>query len=214
MRTDAGALVSEGSLGAGRVIYIASAPDAAWGGLSATGFFAATVVRASLFIALPRDNAMNVAIGQPITMSVPGRHAGQPSFRVRETHGVESVIAPARLPSATLLQIPPQQRAGVVTVATTDSTDVMAASVNVPTAESLLDFMTPDEWAESVKDIATDDVQIVTTEPGRELQQSLLEAKVGSELWPLCILLALLCAGAESVVSRLITRGETATGTP
>ena len=127
---------------------------------------------------------------------------------------MESVIAPERLPSATLLQIPPQQRAGVVTVATTDSTDVMAASVNVPTAESLLDFMTPDEWAESVKDIATDDVQIVTTEPGRELQQSLLEAKVGSELWPLCILLALLCAGAESVVSRLITRGETATGTP
>ncbi|MGA0834420.1 MAG: hypothetical protein ACO3QO_07875, partial [Candidatus Kapaibacteriota bacterium] len=56
-------------------------------------------------------------------------------------------------------------------------------------------------------------VDVTYTEPGKDLQTSMSQARIGSELWPLSIMLALLCAVAESVVSRMMARDATASGT-
>lgn len=211
--TDAGAFLTESARGAGRLLYVAVNPDPSWGSFAGTGFFAAVVVRSALYAMVPQDERTSAMIGQPLTIPVPGRWAGEKLFRLRETGGVTSDVAPARLPSQTLLQVPSQERAGVVFVTTQNGVDVAAASVNVPRIESLLEFMDADQWQQAAQRMVDASVDVTYTEPGKDLQTSMSKARIGSELWPLSIMLALLCAVAESAVSRMMARDATASGT-
>ncbi len=212
--TDVGALVSEGTIGSGRVLYLAAGVDGTWGPLAGTGFFAATMVRASLYLAMPRDQGIPARIGETITAPIPGRMSGEAAFRVTDVDGIASTATPVRLPSATLLTIPAQRGAGVVTVTTTDSAAVMTVAVNPPVEESRLSYLSDSEWLTGVRTMVADPDRVVATATGRQLAEAVQVARVGSELWPLFIVLAVLCAIAESVVSRLMARDETAAPSP
>ena len=208
--TNAGALISEGALGAGRVIYLGLGVDGTWGPFMGSELFAVTVVRASLYTAQPRDHGADVAIGEPISVPVPGRFAGTPSFVVQDPTGVSSSLAPVRLPTTTLLSLPAQRQAGVIRVATQDSAAVMTVAVNPPVLESMLTYYDDDAWRDGVSEIVSDPDRVVVTQAGRTMEDAVRSARVGSELWPLFVVLAVFCAIAESLVSRFMARDETA----
>lgn len=212
-QTDAGSMITESTLGSGRVLYVAVSPDPSWGSFASTGFFAAVVVRSALYAMVQQDERTSAMIGEPLTIPVPGRWSGEKMFRLSQTDGTTGDVAPARLPSQTLLQVPAQTRAGVVLVTTGSGADVAAASVNVPRTESLLQYLDGDQWQQAAEEMVAAAVDVSHAEPGKELQTSMSQARIGSELWPLCIMLALFCAVAESVVSRRMARDATTPGT-
>ena len=211
--TDAGAFLTESTRGAGRLLYVAVNPAPSWGSFAGTGFFAAVVVRSALYAMVQQDERTSAMIGEPLTIPVPGRWSGEKMFRLSQTDGTTVDVAPARLPSQILLQVPAQTRAGVVLVTTGSGADMAAASVNVPRTESLLQFLDGDQWQQAAEEMVAAAVDVSHAEPGKELQTSMSQARIGSELWPLCIMLALLCAVAESVVSRRMARDATTPGT-
>lgn len=212
--SDAGAFLSEGGRGGGRVIYVAVGLDGTWGPFGGTGLFAATVVRASLYTTMPRDQGVDVAIGQGISAPVPGRFTGEASFLVKDELGVVTSLAPVTLPSATILSIPPQQRAGVLKIMTQDSTAVMTVAVNAPSEESMLAYLSDDEWEGGVGMLTPEPDRVFVSKPGRSIEQAVTTARTGSELWPLFIVLALCCAVAESLVSRFVAQDVGAAASP
>jgi len=212
--TNAGPLISEGAIGSGRVIYVGVGLDGSWGPFAATGLFAATVVRASLYTSNSRDVGVESMIGEPVSAPVPGRYAGAPSFLVTDPSGVTTSLAPVRLPTATLLSLPAQRQAGVVRIATADSTAVMTISVNPPVQESMLTFLDDDAWEDGIAALVSAPDRVVVTEAGRSMDDAVRSARVGSELWPLFVVLAVLCALAESLVSRFMAQDETGSVSP
>jgi hypothetical protein len=136
---------------------------------------------------------------------MPPRFSAEPAVVVADRTSGSYTVAPARLPSSTVLNLPPQQHAGVLKVSTRDSVAVMTVAVNAPTEESLLSFLDDDTWNSGVQRLTNFPDRVVVTDAGRRLQESINTARVGSELWPLFIVLAVMCAIAESLVARFLS---------
>ncbi|MCX6141086.1 MAG: BatA and WFA domain-containing protein [Candidatus Kapabacteria bacterium] len=209
VQTGAGALVSEQTLGRGRVIYSAVAPTLGWSTYPGTGLFAAFVVRSILYCVAPRDQGLNVLLGQPVRVPVPPKLAGRESFVIDDATRMKSTVTPVRLPSSTMVSVPPQFRSGVVKVSTTDSLPVVTVAANGPTNESRLIFLSKDKWKPLVDPLVGNADHVVEVSADTSMHDVVQAARTGSELWPLCVLLALACAIAEMLVSRFMAQ-ETA----
>ena len=210
MQTGAGALISEQRVGRGRVIYSAVAPSMEWSTFPSTGLFAAVVVRSVLYCVAPRDQGVNVVLGEPVRTPVPPKLAGREAFVIDDVLRVRSTVAPVRLPTSTLVQVPPQFRSGVVKISTTDSLPVATVTANGPTNESRLLFLNKQGWKPLVEPLVVEADHVVEVSADTSMREVVQAARTGSELWPLCILLALVFAVAEMLVSRFMAQ-ESAT---
>lgn len=209
VQTGAGALVSEQAVGRGRVMYCAVAPTIPWSTYPGTGLFAAFVVRTMLYCVAPRDQGVDVVLGEPVRVPVPPRLAGREAFVVDDVQRMKSTVAPVRLPTSTVIAIPPQFRSGVVKVLTTDSLPVLTVTANGPTNESRLTYLDAGSWKSIVNPLVPNAEHVVEVTAERSMREVVQAARTGSELWPLAIVLALACAVAEMMVSRFMAQ-ETA----
>jgi len=206
VQTSAGAMISEGVLGQGRVIYCAVPPTMEWSSFPATGLFAAFMVRSILYTVSPRDQGVSVAIGESVRVPLPPRRAGDQSFVARDVSDIETTLYPIRLPSTTLLEVPAQDRSGVVKIRALDSASVMTITANPRTTESRLDFFDRDAWSEGLAPMVDHPEHIVEVSAQSSMRDVAQAARTGSELWSVCVVLALLFAAAEMAVSRFMAQ--------
>lgn len=208
--TDVGPLLSEGTLGAGRVIAFAVGIDQTWGTFAYSGFFPAMVVRSAVYLSSIHRANINEDIGKPIAIQLPMRYAGEPRFKVTDVMNTSLELNPVHLSSGAMLHIGGQPKPGVVLCNTASGIGVAAISVNAPTEESELNFVTDDLWLRSVKELSANPSHVVLA-TGRSVADAIRTARQGSELWPLCIVIALLCAVSESLVARYAATDKAAT---
>jgi hypothetical protein len=209
MKTGAGAFVSEGTSQGGRVLYVASSPRSEWGGLGATGIFPMLAVRGTLYASMPRDAGIQAMIGERIQAPIPPRLAGTAAFSMIDVNGVSSALASVPQATGEAVIIAAQSRAGVVKVLTADSAAVVAVTVHRPSRESVLSFLDKGTWTDRVKPMVASPERVTAVDAADGMDRAVQHARIGSELWPLFIVLALLCAVAEMIVARFWAR-ETA----
>lgn len=202
MRTQRGPYVVEGSSSGGRVLFVAASPLAAWGTLGMSGVFPMLMVRSVLYAGMPRDAGLDVRIGERVQAPIPPRAAGKGTLTVIDAHGVSSTVAPSPHPAGDVVIIPAQYRAGVVKVMAADSSAVVAVSVHRPVHESILSYMDDAAWRATVSRQVRDADHVEVVDASDGMDRAITHARLGSELWPLCIVLALLCAIAEMLVAR------------
>ncbi|MEN9281708.1 MAG: hypothetical protein RL594_643 [Bacteroidota bacterium] len=206
VRTGAGGLITEATLGQGRVIYFAIAPDLSAGSFPVSGIFVTALVRSTLYVVAPRDQGISVELGKSISVPIPSRLAGRDAFVIADQSGYSTISKPIRLSTATLLSIPAQYNAGVTVVSTVDSMPVMTVAANVPTAESRLSFFEKNDWKAAVDKLVVRPDHVAEISAGESVRSAIQAARTGSELWPLSVVLALLCAVAEMLVARFFVR--------
>lgn len=206
VQTSAGAMITESVLGQGRVIYCGVPPTMEWSTFPTTGLFAAFMVRSILYTVSPRDQGLSVAVGDAVRVPVPPRHAGDQSFVARDVYDVETTLFPVRLPSSTLLELPPQYRSGVVKIRAQDSSSVMTATLNAATTESRLDFIERGTWANELAPMVDHPDHVVEVSTQSSMRDVAQAARTGSELWSVFVVLALICAVAEMAVSRFMAQ--------
>ncbi|MBI2794994.1 MAG: VWA domain-containing protein [Ignavibacteria bacterium] len=206
--SDAGSFLVETMHGYGRTLYIATAIDPAWSTMGSTGLFAATMIRSSIYLVLPRDQGIYAKPAETVTVQVPARFANEQSFIIVDANRVSTTQTPARLPSSTLITVPAQHQVGVVKILTSDSTAVVPVTVNGPKEESHLTFFDDDEWRQGVGALTANHNNIIVTKSGRSMEQAAMKARTGSELWSLFIVLSLLCAFTELLISRFFASDE------
>lgn len=206
VRTGAGGLITEATLGQGRVIYFAIAPDLSAGSFPVSGIFVTALVRSTLYVVAPRDQGISVELGKSISVPIPSRLAGRDAFVIADQSGYSTISKPIRLSTATLLSIPAQYNAGVTVVSTVDSVPVMTVAANVPTAESRLSFFEKNDWKAAVDKLVVRPDHVAEISAGESVRSAIQAARTGSELWPLSVVLALLCAVAEMLVARFFVR--------
>lgn len=202
LRTGGGSLLTEVSSGNGRMIYCGVGDDPSWGTFPVTGLFPTVLVRSVSYLVAPRDKGVEARLGEPVTVPVPPRLSGRDRFLLVDATGAATELLPARLPSGPVLAIPAQYRAGVVKVMTPDSAAVMTVSVNAPTDESMLTYLSDEAWKKETAAMVSVPDHVTVLDASRDMMSEIQRARTGSELWPLCIVLALVCALAEMAISR------------
>jgi len=204
--SDAGVILAETSIGAGRVIYCGLAPTTSWSTWPMTGLFAATTVRSVLYLTMPRDAAVHALRGETVSLPVPPRLASRDQFALTDVTNTTTMISPVRLPSSVRVSIPSQDASGVVKVTSDETSPVGAVAFNSPVAESQLQFDDVDEAVGRIKTLVEDKDRVLGINDAADLRKSITEARTGSELWPLFVVLALLSALGEMAVARYAAR--------
>jgi hypothetical protein len=158
---------------------------------------------------MPRDAGIQAMIGERIQAPIPPRLAGTAAFSMIDVNGVSSTLASVPQATGEAVIIAAQSRAGVVKVLTADSAAVVAVTVHRPSRESVLSFLDKGTWTDRVKPMVASPERVTAVDAADGMDRAVQHARIGSELWPLFIVLALLCAVAEMIVARFWAR-ETA----
>jgi hypothetical protein len=157
-------------------------------------------------VVAPRDQGLNVALGESVSIPLPARLASREAFVIQDQSGVNAVVKPVRLSTATLLAVPAQYAAGVTLVSTTDSLPVVTVAANASTKEARLEFFDDTQWKGSVDQMVLRPDHVAEISAGASITSAIRQARTGSELWPLATVLALACALAEMFVARYFVR--------
>jgi hypothetical protein len=206
--TGAGPFLTEATLGAGWILYVAVPPTTAWSSLPSTGLFPTLIVRGIAHLVSPRDEGATTVLGEAVAVQIPPRFSGVPTLVLRDVLNTDRTVQTSSTGERTVVLMPPQEQPGVVVFRTGEQTDVSAVSVNGPTNESLLDYLDNPQWMTAARTMTATPDRVMAVDASRTLGTDIARARLGSELWPLFIVLALLCAVAEMAVARYWVRDE------
>jgi len=189
-------------VGAGKVLFFTSMADGKQSTLGSTGLFAALMVRSALYLSSSNTQVQQARINESVMYPIPRSYQGVSSFTVTDAQGYKAELAPVRLPSGVHIPVPAQSQPGIVTIATSTGTVIGGITVVRPSAESILRYFSEQEFTSLLgRFVVHPDRVLMAT--GRSMHEAVRSARIGSELWPLCIILALFCAITEMVIARL-----------
>jgi hypothetical protein len=180
----------ERTCGAGTVLLFASAADKEWSNFPLRPAFLMIVRRAVQHAVLSRRLPPTVRVHDPITATLPARDAGQ-RLPLKDPRGggmmLNATLSPdGRGASAELSDTP---FAGFYQIGEGDASQRFAA--NGPRDESVLDALD----REGVRARSGVDWQWIGAEG--DVAAQIARSRVGREIWPVLIALAIACLGAE-----------------
>lgn len=199
-----GAFLSESRLGEGRALYCAVPPTTAWSNFPLTGVFPVIVFRSIVYAASREQLGAEVVAGQSYTLALPKRHAAGGSFKVIDPARTESFRQAVQLPGGATLGLGILKQPGVFSIASSSGQTVATVAVNPPAGESTISVYDKDEFKKAIAQNVEEKTPIEVLDATQNVSQSVARARIGTELWKLFVILAIVCALAEMIVARLV----------
>lgn len=198
--TPSGSFLSENRIGEGRILYIASLPETGWGNLQFTGIFPTLVYRSIIYLTASQDISMFVRVGEPFSLNLPLKYSSE-NFKVVDNNGVESFVTPIKLPSSLILNFSGFNQPGVWTIYDNKGTFVKQIAVNFDETESIIKPISTDNIEKYLNKIFGDKTNKTIITNNDKLNNEIIRSSVGTELWQLFLILAILLAISEMIVS-------------
>lgn len=206
IRVPDGAILAESKQGTGRILYCALPGTTDWSSFPLTGLFATIANRAVSYLSAAEYAGSSIVVGAAVNVSLPGKFASGGNFTIVDPMGTESFRQATMLPSGAILSMEALHQPGVYVVKTADGRTVQIIAVNPPSSESTINQLTEGELRERLTAVVPDKGQIEVLQQSRNVAEEVTRARVGTELWKLFVVLAILCALAEMVVARTSSR--------
>lgn len=197
-----GAFLAESKLGSGRAMFCAVPPTQNWSTFPMTGIFVSIANRAVAYLSASESFGDDISVGQTINLSLPKKFASGGNFKILDPNGVESFRQAAVLPGGAVLSLESLHQPGVYVLETNEGKIVKTLAVNPPASESIITQFTNDELKQTLARRAPDSRQAEVIDNARNLSTMVARVRVGTELWKLFVVLAILCALAEMFVAR------------
>lgn len=206
IRLPDGALLSESRMGNGRVLYSGVPPTTQWSSFPLTGLFASITNRAVSYLSAAEYMGSEVVVGSPVNVVLSGKYAGGGNFTILDPENTESFRQASMLPSGAVLSMESLHQPGVYLVKTADGHTVQTIAVNPPASESAIVQMEKDELLSTLQEFTPEEGQVEVLEQTRDVAVEVSRARVGTELWKLFVILAVLCALAEMIIAKTSAR--------
>ncbi len=197
-----GAFLAETRVGEGRVLYCAVPPTTEWSNFPLTGIFPTLVFRSIPYLSAREQVGASTLCGKAFSFLLPKRINSVGRFIVSDPSGVESTREAVRLPSGAMLHLGVQQQVGTTVLKSMDGQDLSCFSTNVAASESLLQFFSASESQAACAMRLEKGTALETLDIHKNIADGVARARMGTELWKLFVLLAILAALAEMAVAR------------
>jgi len=197
-----GAFLSESRPGEGKVLYCGVSPDNTWSTFPITGLFPTITYRSIIYLSSSEDLGVNIEAGQSCNLPLPKKFASGGNFRILDPNGTEFYKQAVMLPTGAILSFDILKQLGVYSVQSNNGQTVSILSVNPPASESILSTPDKSDFLKAVESRAIEDTHIEFIDRTYNVFDSVLRARVGTELWQFFLLAALLCALAEMIIER------------
>jgi len=197
-----GAFLSENKIGNGKIFYCAVPPTPDWSNFPFTGIFPTILYRSVVYLTAREELGAETVTGTSLTLSLPKRFTTSGNFKALDTNNTEFFRQAALLPSGASLPLGTLNQLGVYQIFTAEGKPVTTVSVNFPSSEGILSFLSKDELIQVLHSRVSEKTIVEYIENPQNVVASVARARIGSELWQACLIAALLCAIAEMLVAK------------
>lgn len=195
-------LLSEIKSSNGRILYFGLPLDAKSSNFEQTSLFPAFILRSIMYLNSNILSYINAEINQNIVVSLPKKLLNSTQIKVLDPNKKEYFQNVAFLPSSSIFSIDKAEYPGVFQFSNMSNQAIFTVSVNTPQKESILDYKSENEVKEFLKKFTSNTDNIIYEDKWQELSGKINRIKTGTEIWQICILLAILFAFTEMWVQR------------
>ncbi len=201
--SDGSGFLNEYATGAGRVLLFSVEANIGWSDLPLKGVFAPLLHRSIVYLSGGNQIVSSGIVGETITATMRLRSVGNDSYVVRSPGSIDERIVPhTRTGSGmSVFESSPTTETGVYALKSGAKT-LFATAVNVNPAESDLRHATQEELSVFWKYVGVKEDQAQRLPASDKLQTTVLESRLGVELWKYFLALAILVALVEMIVGR------------
>ena len=189
--------IIERTFGLGRVVMFASTADTAWNDFPVRPSFVPLMHRTLGAMIARQDEGLNVRVGQKFTRRLASELLDQEA-RIFKPRATDALLEQRRIEMVNgwpTLQYDHTDLSGIYEVAVGDKRGALRFAAQPDAGESSLDELSSEQ-----KKLLSSVAHLVEWAPNVSLRDQMLQARSGAEFWLLLVLLALLIAGAETVL--------------
>ena len=197
-----GCFLSESKLDNGKVLYCSVTPDMQWSSMPMTGFFPTMIYRSVFYLSAKENFGYNMKIGRPFMLPIPKKFTNNNNFKIIDPNKNELFASAAVLPGGAFITLDKVNLPGVYSVYNSAGQVVTVASANIDGSESDLTALSYSELEKKIKQTLPNNSNIKVIKQNDNIGADIVRARVGTELWQLFVLLAIIFALAEMYVAK------------
>ncbi len=184
------------------MFYIAVSPGDEWSSFPLTGLFPIIIYRGIIYLTSSSIISQYVEPGKDYHISISKRFAQGGNFKIIDPVGTESFKSAALLPAGAVIAFEPFRQFGVYRVLSSVGEPAGIISVNPIPSESMTESLSRKVIIKSIEGLVSDNSIIEFVDNPQNIKQNIKRARIGTELWQIFIIGALLCAIAEMLIER------------
>jgi ABC-type transporter MlaC component len=195
---DGSAFLSEYSVGSGKVVLFSSLPSLSWSNLPVKGIFAPLITKLVSYLTFIRGSESNYIVGDEIVVSQGAQL--QPQIKIIRPDNSEQFIQPELKGFNKQFVYSDSELFGIYKFYTGDRM-FEASAVNLDILESSGEFLESDEIENEIKNLS-DQFEVIELSQTGNYSEAISQARFGTELWKIFLILALCLALIEMFVSK------------
>jgi hypothetical protein len=197
-----GAFLSEIRYGNGKLLYCAVSPNSEWSNMPVTGFFPAFIYRSAYYLSSKEEYGQNISAGESVRLEVPKKFSGDRNYSIVDPNGKEFYLQQITLPQSAILEFPALLIPGVYKVSDPNGKPLATISANVTPSESYVISLSKDKISDNLSSLIKGDNDVLYYDRELNIAEIIQEAKTGTELWQLFLVLSIITALIEMLVAR------------
>lgn len=193
--------LNELEYGNGKVLYFAVSQNMKWSNFPLTGLFPALLNRSFIYLSGGKGNFYQTNNLDKIIINIPKNIALDNNFVLVSPSGIESNLKGSELPSGSVVIFNDLEEEGTYFLKNSGNKFVAVFAINHNPDESVLDYHSKNELEEIIS-YKFPNTFVNILDDYNELDLKSLRANLGTELWQIFLILALLCGLAELFVQK------------
>ncbi|NOX17981.1 MAG: hypothetical protein GXO87_06845 [Chlorobi bacterium] len=184
--------------GKGKVVVFYSAPVLSWSDFPVKNIFSPLIVRSVAFLTSSGRTNQSYFAGEPVALNFGGKLSS--SIKIESSFGLNVIVPADKTEGKRRMKFTDTFIPGNYKVINGKKA-IDYFSINIDAQESLNEYYTADEFAAKLRTAGVKS-KMITVQPGEDIGKIIKETRYGSELWRLFLILALLAAVIEMLISK------------
>jgi hypothetical protein len=203
MRIAEHALLSESVYNSGKLFYFALSPDIKMSDFPLTALFPALIYKSIMYLTAKDIKGNDFIIGEQISITIEPKYSGDGNFEIIDPNGNSFFAQGIRVSSGSLLSFKDLSIPGNYMIKNNDRI-VSIFSVNVNPSESDNNYLNEEEINQKLEQIFTDALSINHLSSTEKIDNMIIRARIGSELWQIFVILALVFSALEMIIQKTL----------
>ncbi len=197
-----GAFLAEANYGKGKTLYCSTGLDDEWGNYALSGLFPTLLYRGIVYLSNSETIQKAYCVDDQILVRLGNGIVNQDMVKVLDPDNFEAYYKNMHYGSDAIIELKNIDKCGSYAILDNANKVEALVSVNLNPNESNISSEGRREKVSTMNQWFTDNSKITYIEDSKDLTSEIVKERLGTELWKIFALLALLFAIAEMIVSR------------
>ena len=199
IETPSGNFLSEVTTGESTLLYFSIPLAPKWSNFVSTGLFPTLIYKSIDYLNSKKEGNANISTN---SVSIPAKVSGSNKFEIVQPSGKSLFVDANKVGESYIIDIQDKSEFGNYFIYNNNKQLVAYYSVNHSDEGSNLSSAPKEKFVSELTNIGADSEKIIFVDSDESINDSINRARLGTELWQLFLILALLCGLTELIVQK------------